>query len=93
MSAPTNRRLQHDPLPTPRGRAVMRDISGGSMEQELKACPKCGEEMGPIIAWIRQRGEVVGYDVTCFDCGFSGPQKPIRNDAIAAWNTRTGEQA
>lgn len=70
------------------------------MSEELKPCPFCGGE-----AWLRQWGS--GWALTCRnnrvlarladfterECPIAIVLTPTEAEAIAAWNTRTGEQA
>jgi hypothetical protein len=57
----------------------------------LKPCP-CGKDCNVSIG-----REVRAYDWTAFwiesECGWHGPECDSREKAIAAWNTRPGEDA
>jgi hypothetical protein len=50
----------------------------------LKPCPNLHED-APSIPCIIERGD--GYEVAC-TCGWVGPWRPTKADAIAAWNRR-----
>ncbi|WP_406238144.1 Lar family restriction alleviation protein [Acetobacter orientalis] len=58
------------------------------MSEELKSCPFCGSSNlhtphpKHTSAWV-----------TCNVCNAEGPIKHTRAEAIAAWNTRAGENS
>ena len=53
-------------------------------EDRLKPCPFCGSRVMRV-----KRSDKWGWFVSC-TCAAVGPGAHTRNDAIAAWNTRTG---
>lgn len=56
------------------------------MSEELKPCPFCGAEA--------RYKYLNGYPwVECSRCDVVGPDFSLREPAIAAWNTRPGEDA
>lgn len=66
------------------------------MQVELKPCPFCGGEAqalhrtntGATADWCGP----VDYWVSCMgDCGASTCMHGMRDEAIAAWNTRVGD--
>lgn len=59
------------------------------MSEELKRCPFCG---GEAFLWDeREFHDHKGWFAMCGDCDASGDTKPTQAEAIAAWNTRTGQ--
>ena len=53
---------------------------------EFKDCPFCGGSENLIL-----EGGMISKSVNCFDCRTLGPDAETENEAITAWNTRTGD--
>lgn len=53
----------------------------------LRECPFCGSSN--VDLW---RGQIVGHDVRCLNCGASTPCRQ-QDDAVRSWNERTQKHA
>ena len=58
------------------------------MENELKACPFCGEFEGKLVECEDYDGFSAGYRVRCGYCDAQGALGD-REYAVKEWNTRT----
>ena len=59
---------------------------------DLKPCPFCG---GTNVEVYHQYWRVINrydYSVHCFDCHFGLANQNTEEEAIEAWNRRTGEE-
>lgn len=61
------------------GAGVKGEGSSLKAEPELKPCPFCGSSDVHVIE---------NLDVQCKECDAYGPEKPSREKAVNAWNTR-----
>lgn len=57
------------------------------LEDDLQVCPGCGKNDDLSIAY-RARSADDGTRVVCERCGWQGPNRQTREDAVDAWNTR-----
>ena len=57
---------------------------------DLKPCPFCGCEAEVTDTYSEYRGP---YSIVfCSSCGAVGPKRRFKEDAIEAWNIRSGEE-
>ena len=56
------------------------------MADELEPCPFCGASIAISAAY--RDFEIDWWQVSCRTCGAQAEEFPVRDEAIAAWNTR-----
>lgn len=57
----------------------------------LAPCPFCGSLLVDSTCWTNDAGTETRCFVRCPHCDIVGPPRNSPEEALAAWNTRTGE--
>jgi len=52
----------------------------------IEACPSCVMKFGECHNIYTDELELRGYSVDCPQCGTSGPEKTVAEEAVASWN-------